>query len=66
MSEIFHVNPGVENVSLCAAATFFCTYELTKAVLSSRVPQEYVFFVHMLAASAGEVVGVWGGRRGKW
>ena len=57
------MSPEVENVSLCAAATFFCTYELTKAVLGSRVPQEYASFVHMLAASAGEVVGVCDGRR---
>ena len=39
-----------------AAATFFCTYEFTKHVLGSLVSQEYTVFVHMLAASAGEVV----------
>ena len=45
-------------LSFGAAATFFCTYELTKVLLGSRVPQEYASFVYMLAATAGEVVGM--------
>jgi solute carrier family 25 S-adenosylmethionine transporter 26 len=38
-----------------AAATFFCTYELTKSVLGDKLPEGYAPFVHMLAASLGEV-----------
>jgi len=45
-------------LSFGAAATFFCTYELTKVLLGSQVPQEYASFVYMLAATAGEVVGM--------
>ena len=41
---------------LNAAALFFCTYELTKRTIGSRVPEEYGPFVHMLAAIMGEVV----------
>ncbi len=44
--------------ALSVAATFFTTYELTKSVIGSRVPERYAPMVHMLAASLGEVVGV--------
>jgi len=39
-----------------AAATFFCSYELTKNVLKPQVPSTMFPFVHMLAATVGEVV----------
>ena len=42
--------------SFPSAATFFCTYELTKTVLGNRLPEKYAPLVHMLAASLGEVV----------
>lgn len=39
-----------------AAATFFCTYELTKNVLKPRTSSKMFPFVHMFAATLGEVV----------
>lgn len=39
-----------------AAATFFCTYELTKNVLKPRTSSTMFPFVHMCAATLGEVV----------
>ena len=41
---------------LSIAATFFCTYELTRSLLGGRLPEKYAPFVNMLAASLGEVV----------
>ena len=41
---------------LFSAATFFCMYELSKAVLGPRLPPSWAPLVHMLAASVGEVV----------
>ncbi|PFX17398.1 S-adenosylmethionine mitochondrial carrier protein [Stylophora pistillata] len=48
-----------------AAATFFCTYELTKNVLKPRTSSKMFPFVHMFAATLGEV-GVRGLYRGYW
>ena len=42
--------------SFPSAATFFCTYELTKTILGNKLPEKYAPLVHMLAASLGEVV----------
>lgn len=39
-----------------SAATFFCSYELTKNVLKPRVSTSMFPFVHMFAATVGEVV----------
>ena len=39
-----------------SAATFFCTYELTKYFLCDQLPEQYTPLIHMLAASLGEVV----------
>ncbi|XP_037036831.1 S-adenosylmethionine mitochondrial carrier protein homolog [Bradysia coprophila] len=38
------------------AALFFCTYESIKAVLSSHLNKEYAPYIHMGAASIGEMV----------
>lgn len=40
------------------AATFFCSYELTKNVLKPHVSSSMFPFVHMCAATIGEVVSV--------
>jgi len=40
------------------AATFFCSYELTKNVLKPHVSSPMFPFVHMFAATIGEVVSV--------
>ncbi|KAL9960670.1 hypothetical protein ACROYT_G034156 [Oculina patagonica] len=39
-----------------AAATFFCSYELTKNLLKPRTSSTMFPFVHMFAATVGEVV----------
>ena len=41
---------------LCLAATFFCSYELTKNLLKPRTSSTMFPFVHMFAATVGEVV----------
>ena len=44
------------DVQSFSAATFFCTYELTKNVLKPRTSSTMFPFVHMCAATLGEVV----------
>ena len=44
------------SILLSIAATFFCTYELTKSLLGRSLPEGYTPLVHMMAASLGEVV----------
>ena len=44
------------DVQSLSAATFFCTYELTKNVLKPRTSSTMFPFVHMCAATLGEVV----------
>jgi len=39
-----------------SAATFFCSYELTKNLLKPRTSSTMFPFVHMFAATVGEVV----------
>lgn len=43
------------SASAPSAAMFFCTYELFKVVIGSQFPQLQSPWVHMLAATAGEV-----------
>ena len=43
--------------ALCLAATFFCTYEMTKVLLKSHFSSSMATpFVFMAAATVGEVV----------
>ncbi len=37
-------------------AIFFCTYELTKTLIGQFLPNVHAPFVHMLGATAGEIV----------
>jgi hypothetical protein len=39
-----------------AAATFFCTYEIMKSSAASWLPNVSTPYVHMVAASVGELV----------
>lgn len=41
-----------------SAALFFCTYETIKSTLSSHVNREYAPYIHMGAASIGEMVNI--------
>ncbi|XP_064400358.1 mitochondrial S-adenosylmethionine carrier protein-like isoform X1 [Halichondria panicea] len=39
-----------------SGATFFCTYELTKTLIGQFLPNVHAPFMHMLGATAGEIV----------
>ena len=51
--DLFDIHPPPH---MQPAATFFCTYELTKSLIGPLVSPTYAPLVHMLAATAGEVV----------
>ncbi|KAL0811679.1 hypothetical protein ABMA28_009126 [Loxostege sticticalis] len=46
----------VASTSMPTTALFFVSYETTKKILQPRVDPQYAPFVHMLAASVGEVL----------
>ena len=44
------------NIVIFAAATFFCTYEIIKSFAAVWLPNVPTPYVHMVAASIGELV----------